>query len=462
MYYITGGRRQKTRLFRVTYTGKASTEPVVHQEPQGLEAALRKTRQELESFHGEEDPKALEVAWPKLSHEDRRVRFAARTAIEHQPVDEWAHKAASESDPLAAIELAVAVARAGSARHRDSLLERLNRLDFKSLALEQQLDLLRAYGLIFIRLGGADAATTKHLVATLNPLYPAGVVSLDHELCQMLLYLNAPGAASRSVGQLLAAEKQSNEMFYAYHLRTMTKEMSVSDLELYFGWMDRGEATQSDYVGGGHFRNFLKLVRRDGTSHLSPEQKTAIASILENKSEAVARPKLERDFVRKWTLDELTPALSRVEKGRSFLRGKKISEALCSGCHLFKGQGGAIGPDLTSVGGKYKYDALLVEVMEPSRVISEQHASHVLVLKDGTTLVGREIGGDDKTIRMAVNPKNPDEVREVARADVLTRTQSKTSMMPTNLLDVLNEEEILDLLMYLASGGRSKHTAFDR
>ena len=35
-------------------------------------------------------------------------------------------------------------------------------------------------------------------------------------------------------------------------------------------------------------------------------------------------------------------------------------------------------------------------------------------------------------------------------------------MMPPGLLNTLSEEEILDLMMYLASGGKVGHTAFQK
>ena len=462
LYYVTGGRRQKTRLVRITYRGDEPTALVAHQEPTGREAELRALRRRLESFHGNTDPQAVDTAWPQLSHEDRAIRFAARTAIEHQPVDTWSTRALDHPDPVASIELAVALTRAGSATHRAGLLARLNELDWKGLALEQKLDLLRAYGLAFIRLGEPDGTTCEHLISSLSPMFPAGILSLDRELGQMLLYLRAPGAASRSVERLLAAESQAEEMFWAYHLRTVREGLTDADLAAYLGWLNHAEAKRSDYVGGGHFQNFLKLVRREVTAGLSDEQKGTLADALEKQGSLPQRPKLERKFVRKWTLDELRPALARVESGRSFLRGKKISDALCTNCHLFKGQGGALGPDLSSVGGKMNYEALLVEILDPSRVISDQHTSYTLVLRDGRTVVGRELGGDEKVLRVAANAQKPEEVLEIPRADIVVRRKSPVSLMPADLLNVLEEEEILDLLMYLASGGSSSHTAFDR
>ena len=63
------------------------------------ENVARTTRHRLEAFHGKKDADAVRVAWPYLSDPDRFIRFAARTAIEHQPVEEWADKALTESDP---------------------------------------------------------------------------------------------------------------------------------------------------------------------------------------------------------------------------------------------------------------------------------------------------------------------------------------------------------------------------
>ncbi|MEM7232475.1 MAG: heme-binding protein, partial [Planctomycetota bacterium] len=463
LYYITGGRRQQTRLFRVTYVGSESTAPVKYSKPNDVPAKLRELRKSLEAYHGNTDPNAVVVAWPHLKHADRFIRFAARTAIEHQDPKGWSSKALAEKHPVAAIEAAVALARAsGDKAHRDALLSGLNRIHFAGLKLEQQLDLLRAYGLVFIRMGGSNDATSKHLVSALSPVYPSGINSLDRELCQMLHYLNAPGAVTKSVKLLLGAETQADEMFYSYHLRTVSDGWSVADHQAFFGWLNRTEAAQGDYVGGGHFRNFLKLVRRDSTKRLSGERKEALAGVLSKKAKAPKRATLARKFVKAWTMKDLKPHLARVESGRAFIRGRKISEALCSSCHLFNGKGGAVGPDLSSVGNKMNYEALLQEILDPSRVISEQHASTTLVLKGNKVLDGRIVGSDDDTIRIVTDAQNPDNVTEVKKGDVLAQEKSKNSLMPNDILNVLTEEEILDLLMYLASGGKAGHIAFDK
>ena len=78
MYFTIGGRRVQSGLYRVTYVGDESTEPV---EVKVEENKARTTRHELEAFHGRQDPGAIKAAWPHLSNSDRFIRFAARTAI---------------------------------------------------------------------------------------------------------------------------------------------------------------------------------------------------------------------------------------------------------------------------------------------------------------------------------------------------------------------------------------------
>ncbi|MCX8239449.1 MAG: NPCBM/NEW2 domain-containing protein [Akkermansiaceae bacterium] len=459
MYFIAGGRRSKSSLIRVTYTGDEPTAPA---KISPLDNQERKLRHELESLHAEPRPGTVAKAWPHLSHVDRAVRFAARTAVEHQAANGWAALAKGEANPVAAIEAAIALARTGDKKDQAALQKNLAKINFSKLAKEQQLDFLRAYSLIFIRLGAPDNASKNKLAAQLSPHYPANDTDLDRELCQMLLYLNAPGGVTKSVNQLLTANTQADQMFYSYHLRTIRDGWNDADLRAYFSWIQSAEANSGDYTGGSHFNNFLKMVRKEATARLTEPQKATIKEQLAAKTDNPAPAPPPRKHVRNWTVAELKPKLGRVETGRSFIRGKTLHQQLCATCHLFKGKGGALGPDLSSIGNKYDYTAILTEIIEPSKVISDQHAAVTLTLKDGSAIFGREVGGDDDTLNMATNPLMPDEVKVVKKADIAERSVSPISLMPPTLLNTMTEEEILDLIMYLASGGNVAHTAFQQ
>ncbi len=90
LYFITGGWRIQTGLYRVTYTGTPAGEPVSVAD---TGAALRAERRKLESFHGRRDPAAVEAAWPYLGHQDHFLNFAARVAVEWQDPASWRERA---------------------------------------------------------------------------------------------------------------------------------------------------------------------------------------------------------------------------------------------------------------------------------------------------------------------------------------------------------------------------------
>src|SRR5262249_21886480 len=109
LYFTIGGRKTQSGLYRITYVGKESTSPSPA-VPRGDEA--RALRHSLEAFHGRQDPKAVDAAWPYLGHEDRFIRYAARVAIEHQDPKTWQARALAEKDPARSLAALLALVRA--------------------------------------------------------------------------------------------------------------------------------------------------------------------------------------------------------------------------------------------------------------------------------------------------------------------------------------------------------------
>ncbi|MGI9543834.1 MAG: PQQ-dependent sugar dehydrogenase, partial [Cyclobacteriaceae bacterium] len=188
MYFVTGGRRIESGLYRVSYVGTESTEPAaIETNDAGSEA--RATRHMLEDLQ-KPQVGAIEKAWPYLNHEDRFIRYAARVAIENQPVDEWKELVMEETDPVAKMQGTLALARMGDPSSKDNLAKGLLSIDASALGESQQLDLIRTYGLVFSRMG-APANLTSKIKAQL-PDYPTAVPALDRELCDLLAYLQEP------------------------------------------------------------------------------------------------------------------------------------------------------------------------------------------------------------------------------------------------------------------------------
>ena len=126
------------------------------------------TARALEAFHGRVDPSAVDAAWPGLSNAGRFIRFAARIAVENQPVETWRERALGEGNSQAAVMALIALARQGDADDLPGIVAALGRLDLRELEEPQRLAALRAYALAFTRLGEPDDALRERVIAELR------------------------------------------------------------------------------------------------------------------------------------------------------------------------------------------------------------------------------------------------------------------------------------------------------
>ena len=70
-------------------------------------------------------------------------------------------------------------------------------------------------------------------------------------------------------------------------------------------------------------------------------------------------------------------------------------------------------------------------------------------------------GGAGETLTIRPNPLSS-EVVKLKKADVARQRPARLSLMPEGLIDTLNEQEILDLIAYVRSGGNKDDKAFKR
>lgn len=134
----------------------------------------------------------------------------------------------------------------------------------------------------------------------------------------------------------------------------------------------------------------------------------------------------------------------------------------CYKCHRFNGQGGIQGPDLTASGGRFSTHDMLVAIVEPSKAISDQYEATQFLLEDDTVVTGRVANLNGNNLMVSTNMLDPANFTNVSRNKIVEMKASKVSMMPTGLLDTLNQDEVLDLLAYLKSGGNPKHEVYKK
>ena len=336
---------------------------------------------------------------------------------------------------------------------KSEILAALGRLDWNKLSTGQQIDLLRTYALTFNRLGRPDTATREKLLASLEPRFPAKGRELNDELSQLLVYLRAPSVVEKTLQLLAVAPTQEEQIAYVRNLRNLKTGWTLDQRKTYFTWFIKA----GSYKGGNSLGGFLANMKNSAVATLSPAEKETLQPILEAapevKTVAVAPP---RPFVKKWTLDELLPLVEKGLKGRDFDHGRAMfGAANCFACHRFASEGGAFGPDLSGLAGRFSAKDLLESVVDPSKVISDQYQAVVIRTTDGRTVTGRVINlsGDGMTINTDMLNPGQGGSTSVRKSEVEAIQPSATSMMPNGLLDTMNEREVLDLLAFLLSRG---------
>ena len=462
LYFAVGGRGTQSALYRVTYTGK---EPTTLAATTVKPTEEWKIRRNLETLHSRQDAKAVETAWPHLDSQDRFVRFAARVAVEHQDPTNWRDRALKETRPTAAVNALLALIRvsAPDPHHRNEsdppadpklrsqIVEALDRLDWERLNETQRLEMLRVYQVLFNRFGKPDDGERERVIAKLNPHFPARDRLTNADLLQVLVFLDAPDVPARTLKLLASAPTQEEQIEYAKSLRMSQSGWTPELRKQYFSWFHKA----GSFKGGASFDNFMRNIKTEAVANLSESERLALKPILEaqpTEGSAIVAP--PRPFVKKWTLEEVVPLVEKGLKGRDYDRGRTLfGAANCFACHRFNNEGGANGPDLTGLAGRFSARDLLESIVEPSKVISDQYASVVIRTKDGQVHTGRIVNLKVDTYLVNTDMLKPGVTEAIDRNNIDVMQPSKTSMMPAGLLDTLHDDEVLDLMAFLLSRG---------
>lgn len=486
MYFVTGGRTTASRLYRIRSTNKKPTEA-----PRPLLASteLRDLRHSLEKLHtrSEDGAAAIAQAWPYLAHPDRHLRYAARIAIEWQDRTLWQEKFFAEKNPRTLIYAGIAWCRQGDKSLSGRLLDKLAEVNFGALEREDQLALLRAYALSFTRLGPPAGEKAASVIAQLDAHYPSKDDTVNAELCRVLAALDAPTVVRKTIElmkstrtqtvdydremlgrheygaailKMMANTPNTRNIHYTYFLRRVRSGWTVEDRKYFFEWLN--EALQKD--GGKSFSGYLQAIRKDAIAQLETKDFEQMAGLLGDFAavDLTKLPKPKGPPVA-WTVDTAMKLFASELQARDFKQGKQMfSAGLCIACHRFSGEGGHSGPDLGSVGNRYSIRDILVAICEPSASISEQYMASTVKLQNADPLYGRLIFRNDKEVGVAANPFDLNQITKAPAAKVESVEFSQVSIMPPGMIMGMNQDELMDLIAYLISGGDPQHKAFKR
>src|SRR5205085_2415634 len=117
----------------------------------------------------------------------------------------------------------------------------------------------------------------------------------------------------------------------------------------------------------------------------------------------------------------------------------------CAVCHLFKGEGKDIAPDLTGMGAKGA-EELLVHVLDPNRYVEPNFFAYSIETKDGETVDGI-IGRENQA---SVVLRNASGDVEIKTGNIKSRRNTGLSLMP-NGFEALGAEGLRDLLGFICA-----------
>jgi len=138
---------------------------------------------------------------------------------------------------------------------------------------------------------------------------------------------------------------------------------------------------------------------------------------------------------------------------RNLAKGKTLLTKHCLVCHKLNNEGHSVGPNFAEVANQPD-DALLQEILAPSRKIDPQYRNFVVVTNDGRQFNGVLVSETANSVTLA---QQEGKMETILRKDIDDITASSVSLMPADLHKIISPQDVTDLLGYLrAELGKGK------
>jgi putative heme-binding domain-containing protein len=309
-------------------------------------------------------------------------------------------------------------------------------------ALELARDRLRVLQLAWIRLGPVPEALRDKLVSALLTAVERPEYDVNRQALELLCVARHPQAVDLGVALLERAPTQEEQIAYAQALAETDVGWNTETRARSARWIRKSRS----YTGGNSFAKFVRGIGEDLA-------KVAAIPADELRDEPVATAAAAPRTGRDWTLEELEPLLNGIVGGRNHARGRELyTQTTCAACHSIGRSGGSTGPDLTGAGGRFSLRALAENVVQPSRVISDLYRDTVFTLANDTSITGRVLSEDAKSVRVLLTGL-PEREQTLDVDSIASRRPATVSRMPENLLKGLSADDVRDLFAYVLAGG---------
>lgn len=150
------------------------------------------------------------------------------------------------------------------------------------------------------------------------------------------------------------------------------------------------------------------------------------------------------DLDRQRVIEKFTPAL---QLAGDLAKGAATFAKLCLACHYVQGRGQRVGPDLSGLASRPR-ETLLVDVLDPSRLVAPDYATYEATRVSGETFTG--LIASDSATRLTVRGPGLADIN-LARTELKELRPTGRSLMPDGLEQGLSPQDFADLLAFLTA-----------
>ena len=127
--------------------------------------------------------------------------------------------------------------------------------------------------------------------------------------------------------------------------------------------------------------------------------------------------------------------------------GAAVFTQVCAVCHQVGGQGALVGPQLDGIGNR-GLERLLEDILDPNCNVDHAFRSQIVVLQDGDVVSGL-VRREEGAVLVMVDSTGKEV--QITKANIATRRESESSLMPDNFGEAMTPEQLRDLLGFLLS-----------